>query len=64
MKINSNRDLRVWQSGMQFAETQIEIAFRLKYCTQEDLDRILTVSTSLGKQLYSLRNALQAKSSK
>ena len=56
--------LSIAQASLAEAETQIEIAFRLTYCTREDLERILTVSTSLGKQLYSLRNALQAKSSK
>ena len=56
--------LSVAQASLAEVETQIEIAFRLKYCTKEELDKILTHSTSLGKQLYSLRNALQAKSSK
>ena len=55
--------LSIAQASLAEVETQIEIAFRLKYCSQEELNRIQTNCTSLSKQLYSLRNALQAKSS-
>src|SRR3990170_1291659 len=53
--------LSIAQASLAEVETQMEIAFRLKYCTQDELDKIVTHSTSLGKQLYSLRNALQSR---
>ena len=56
--------LSIAQASLAEVETQIEIAFRLKYCTQDELDKIMTLSISLGKQLYSLRNALKVKNSK
>jgi four helix bundle protein len=56
--------LSIAQASLAEVDTQIEIAFRLKYCSQEQLNHIQTNCSSLGKQLYSLRNALQAKSSK
>ena len=56
--------LSIAQASLTEVETQMVIAFRLKYCTQDKLDKILTHSTSLGKQLYSLRNALQSRNSK
>ena len=56
--------LSIAQASIAEVETQIEIAFRLEYCNKEELEHILTRSTSLGKQLYSLRNALQAKNPK
>ncbi len=55
--------LSIAQASLAEVETQIEIAFRLKYCAQEELDKIPSHSTSLGKQLYSLRNALQSRNS-
>jgi four helix bundle protein len=56
--------LSIAQASLAEVETQIEIAFRLKYCVQDELDKILTHSTSPGKQLYALRNALQTRNSK
>jgi four helix bundle protein len=56
--------LSIAHASLAEVETQMEIAFRLKYCAQEALDKILTHSTALGKQLHSLRNALQARNSK
>jgi len=53
--------LSIAQASLAEVETQIEIAFRLKYCPQEELDRIQTHCSSLGKQLYSLRDALNSK---
>jgi four helix bundle protein len=53
--------LSIAQASLAEVETQMEIAFRSNYCTQEELDRFLEHAASLGKQLYSLRNALQAK---
>ncbi len=53
--------LSIAQASLAEAETQMEIAFRLEYCTQDDLDKILAHSSSLGKQLYALRNSLQSR---
>jgi four helix bundle protein len=53
--------LSITQASLAEVQTQIEIAFRLKYCTQDQLDKILAHSVSLTKQLYALRNALQSK---
>ena len=53
--------LSIVQASLSEVETQIEIAFRLKYCSQEELNKTQTHATSLAKQLYALRNALQAK---
>lgn len=53
--------LSIAQASLAEVETQIEIAFRLRYCAQGQLDRILTHSSSLGKQLYALRNSLQSR---
>ena len=55
--------LSIAQASLAEMETQIEISFRLKYCSQEELHRIQTNCSSLGKQLYMLRNALQSKKS-
>mgnify|MGYP000306518266 CR=1 FL=1 len=56
--------LSIADASLAEVETQIEIAFRLNYCTQEERDKILTHSTLLGKQLYSLHNALQSRTQK
>ena len=53
--------LSIAQASLAEIETQIEIAFRLNYCGQEETSKILDHSSSLGKQLYSLRNALQVR---
>jgi hypothetical protein len=60
MGIKSYRDLRVWQVGAEL-ETQLEIAARLHYLTQEQQDHLLRVTTALGKQLWTLRRALTEK---
>jgi hypothetical protein len=44
MKVESFRDLRVWQAGMELVE---------------EVYRSLRRAVSLGRQLYALRNALQ-----
>lgn len=46
------------QASLAEVETQIEIAKRLGYLEQSDLDTILESSSILGKQLYRLRDAL------
>lgn len=40
-------------------ETQLEIALRLKYLTAGQLKELMKDTSSLGKQMYSLRNALR-----
>jgi len=53
--------LSIAQASLAEIETQMEIAFRLKYCAQAELDKLPTHATSLTKQLYALRNALNSK---
>ena len=50
--------LSIAQASLAELETQLEIAARLKYLLPEQLEKILQRVTSLGKQLYALRNAL------
>lgn len=51
--------LSIAQASLAELETQLEIATRLKYLSPEQLKQILVSVTSLGRQLYSLRNALR-----
>ena len=46
------------QASLAEVETQLEIAARLKYLTSNRLTELLLEISSLGKQLYALRNAL------
>ncbi|MBA3711645.1 MAG: four helix bundle protein [Pyrinomonadaceae bacterium] len=46
------------QASLAEVETQMEIAARLKYLPPEQLSQILERISSLGRQLYALRNAL------
>ena len=50
--------LSIAQASLAEIETQLEIAARLNYLLPEQLDEILRQVTSLGRQLYALRNAL------
>jgi len=50
--------LSMAQASLAELETQIEIAARLSYITAEQLQNIFRKTTSLGKQLYALRNSL------
>ena len=50
--------LSIGQASLAELETQLEIAARLKYFAASELDPILERVVSLGKQQYSLRNAL------
>jgi len=50
--------ISIAQGSLAEMQTQIEIAKRLKYLSEENTDRILDQTVSLSKQLYSLRNAL------
>lgn len=50
--------LSMAQASLAELETQLEIAARLTYLSIEQLTQALGQVTSLGKQLYALRNAL------
>jgi four helix bundle protein len=50
--------LSMAQASLAEVETQLEIAARLKYLQSEQLRELLPETSSLGKQLYALRNAL------
>ena len=51
--------LSMAQASLAELETQLEIALRLKYLTAGQLQEFRDNSSSLGKQMYSLRNALR-----
>jgi four helix bundle protein len=46
------------QASLAEVETQLEIAARLKYLRPNQLAELLPEISTLGKQLYALRNAL------
>jgi len=50
--------LSMGQASLAELETQLEIALRLKYILPNQLKELLNDISSLGKQMYSLRNAL------
>ncbi|HEV7472523.1 MAG TPA: four helix bundle protein [Pyrinomonadaceae bacterium] len=50
--------LSMAQASLAEVETQLEIATRLKYLEFDQLTESLLEISSLGKQLYALRNAL------
>jgi four helix bundle protein len=50
--------LSIAQASLAELETQLEIATRLNYLLPSQLKELLPEVTSLGKQLYALRNAL------
>lgn len=50
--------LSIVQGSLAELETHLEIATRLRYCSREQFDHLLDQLSSLGKQLYALRNAL------
>jgi len=50
--------LSMAQASLAELETQLEIATRLKYVLPKALEHVLSDLTSLGKQMYALRNAL------
>jgi four helix bundle protein len=50
--------LSIAQASLAELETQLEIATRLNYLLPSQLKELLPEITSLGKQLYALRNAL------
>ena len=50
--------LSMAQASLAELETQLEIAGRLSHIPAEHLKRTLAQTSSLGKQLYALRNSL------
>ena len=50
--------LSMAQASLAEVETQLEIATRLRYLSSTRLSELLLDISSLGKQLYALRNAL------
>jgi four helix bundle protein len=50
--------LSMAQASLAELETRLEIAHRLSYISAEQLGSALEKASSLGKQLYSLRNSL------
>jgi four helix bundle protein len=51
--------LSIAQASLAEVETQLEIATRLGYMPRSELPKFLAEISSVGKQLYALRNALQ-----
>jgi four helix bundle protein len=50
--------LSIAQASLAELETQIEIAKKLKYISEDDASRLFENISSLGRQLSALRNAL------
>lgn len=50
--------LSMAQASLAELETQLEIAVRLRYLRPKVLEGVLNDFSSLGKQMYALRNAL------
>lgn len=50
--------ISIAQGSLAELQTQAEIAGRLHYLTDEEIQAVIDRSASLSKQLYSLRNAL------
>jgi four helix bundle protein len=50
--------LSIAQASLAELETQLEIAKQLNYISEEGATRLLEKITSLGRQLFVLRNAL------
>ncbi len=53
--------LSVAQASLAEVETHFEIAARLEYSSRERIRPLLDRASSLGRQLYALRNALRTK---
>ena len=50
--------LSIAQASLAELETQLEIAKQLNYISEEEATRLLEKVSSLGRQLFALRNAL------
>jgi four helix bundle protein len=53
--------LSMAQASLAEVETQLEIAVRLEYLAAEKASVLFSAMQALGKQLYALRNALEAR---
>jgi four helix bundle protein len=53
--------LSMSQASLAELETQLEIAFRLKYIDQVQLKSAVEMVSAIGRQLFALRNALLKK---
>lgn len=53
----------VVQGSLSELATQLEIAIRIGYCSEEKTQELRSVITGLGRQLYSLRDALKRQGS-
>jgi len=53
--------ISVAQGSIAELETQIEIALRLGYASEEEVIGLTQQCRTLGKQLYAMRNALRVK---
>jgi four helix bundle protein len=49
------------QASLAEVETQLEIAVRLEYVPPEKANVLFPAIQQLGKQLYALRNSLEAR---
>jgi four helix bundle protein len=50
--------LSMAQASLSEVQTQLEIAGRLRYATEEQIRRIIEQCVALSKQLFALRNSL------
>lgn len=53
------RFISIAQGSLAEVQTQLEIAARRGYLTQDELESALRLSVSVRKQLYALRNSLE-----
>ncbi len=53
--------LSIAQASLAELETQLEISGRLKYVLSDELNELLSEVSSLGRQMYALRNSLTTK---
>jgi four helix bundle protein len=51
--------LNVAYGSLMEVETQLTIALRMKFCTQEVHDELLRMTSELGKQMNALKNSLR-----
>ena len=53
--------LSMAQASLAELETQLEISGRLKYVLSDELKTLLSEASSLGRQMYALRNSLKTR---
>ena len=54
--------LSIAQASLAELETQLELACRLRYISEDRWTRLQRSATSLGRQIYALRNAVRSAS--